>query len=155
MSDRSMGLARLHRRQVQLLALGVAVLVAALEWLTDDLERQTNIRAEVRVAGVEKSLAPEVQVLAFRIAQAALSNVRRHSEASEANIALEFAQGRIRITIEDNGKGFELPERITDLANLGKLGLLGMQERARLLGGNVSILSAPGHGTTVVAELPA
>ena len=81
--------------------------------------------------------------------------MRRHSEASEANITLEFAEDRIRITIEDNGKGFALPERISDLANLGKLGLLGMQERARLLGGNVSILSAPGHGTTVVAELPA
>lgn len=59
-----------------------------------------------------------------------------------------------RITVRDNGKGFELPDRIDDLASAGKLGLLGMQERARLLGGSLSVQSRPGEGTTIAVAVP-
>ena len=69
-------------------------------------------------------------------------------------VKLEFENNSLRMTISDNGQGFQLPERIGDLASIGKLGLAGMQERARLLGGTLRINSKLGKGTQVVVELP-
>ncbi|MDO8473601.1 MAG: sensor histidine kinase, partial [Dehalococcoidia bacterium] len=129
-------------------------LVAALEWLVDDLQKQCGIEANVDVIGEQRPLAPEKELLVFRIAQEALRNVRRHSKASRANLRLEFAAGEIRVSVEDNGEGFKIPDRLTEMAYQGKLGLIGVQERVKLLGGRVVVRSSPGHGTTVCAELP-
>lgn len=93
-------------------------------------------------------------MLLFRMAQEALNNVRRHAQASKVVTTVEFADGRVRLTISDNGRGFELPARMSDLAAAGKLGLMGMHERARLLGGTLVIQSEPGRGTTVVVNVP-
>jgi two-component system sensor histidine kinase DegS len=93
-------------------------------------------------------------VLLFRIVQEALSNIRRHAQASEVQVIAEFAEDRIKVTICDNGQGFELPGRLDDLPRSGKLGLAGMQERAQLLGGNIDVKSTLGKGTTVVIEVP-
>jgi signal transduction histidine kinase len=90
----------------------------------------------------------------FRITQEALRNVWKHSQATEAELIVEFDTSRIRITVADNGKGFELPSSVGDLTRSGKLGLAGVQERARLLGGNVKMESEPGKGTTVTVEAP-
>jgi len=76
-------------------------------------------------------LSNEAQLLLFRIAQEALANVRRHAEASRVWVTLEFGHNKAVLTIEDNGKGFKLPEGIEDLAGVGKLGLAGMHERTR------------------------
>lgn len=129
-------------------------LVAALEWLADDLEKHTGLKVRVKVAGPQKPLRPEAQLLLFRIAQEALSNVRRHAEATLVDIVLEHGQERVRLTIRDNGKGFHAPVNVADLAAEGKLGILGMYERARLLNGTVSVSSELGKGTIVVASLP-
>jgi len=67
---------------------------------------------------------------------------------------VEFSDTEIVMIIRDNGKGFELPQRLGDLASLGKLGLAGMQERARLAGGTVTLQSELGTGTTVTVEVP-
>jgi two-component system sensor histidine kinase DegS len=69
-------------------------------------------------------------------------------------ITVEFNEDRARITIDDNGQGFELPDRTGDLAATGKLGLIGIHERARLLGGTLLIQSKPGEGTTVTVDVP-
>jgi PAS domain S-box-containing protein len=130
-------------------------LVAALEWLAEDMERQTGIRTRVEVLGCQRSLAPEAQLLLFRITQEALSNVRRHSAASAASATLEFVDGKIRVSVEDNGQGFSVPGSLSDLAGEGKLGILGMSERARLLGGGITVHAEPGKGTRVTAELVA
>lgn len=108
-------------------------LVAALEWLADDLGKQTDLKVRVEVTGPQKSLRPEAQLLLFRIAQEALSNVRRHAAASQVNILLEHDQDKMKLAVQDNGRGFHVPARIADLAAEGKLGILGMHERARLL----------------------
>ena len=129
-------------------------LLPALEWMAEDLVEKDGIDAHVEVIGKERSLLAEVELLLFRIAQEALSNTRRHAEASRAVVKLEFGNNSIKMTVSDNGKGFELPERMGDLASIGKLGLAGMQERTRLLGGSLKIESELGKGTTVAVEAP-
>jgi len=129
-------------------------LIAALEWMAEDTEKNYGIKAHVDVIGTERGLSTEVQLLLFRIAQEALSNIRRHAEASTATVKLEFRDDNIRMTVSDNGKGFEVPQRIEDLAGVGRLGIMGMYERAQLLGGALEIKSKLGEGTQVVAELP-
>ena len=129
-------------------------LVPALEWMAETGMRNFAIDAHVEILGNERNLSNEMQVLLFRIAQEALSNIRRHSEASKATVKLEFENGNVKMTITDNGKGFELPGNFGDLARVGKLGLAGMEERARLLGGWIRIESKPGEGTSVVVEAP-
>ena len=67
---------------------------------------------------------------------------------------IRFEEGKAIVTIRDNGIGFQLPEKISDLSRSGKLGLVGMQERVRLLGGNLEVKSEPGKGTSVIVEAP-
>ncbi|MCK4580428.1 MAG: sensor histidine kinase, partial [Dehalococcoidia bacterium] len=78
----------------------------------------------------------------------------RHSEASEAKIALEHQEGELRMTIVDDGKGFELPTQLSDFAGQGKLGLTGMEERVRLVGGKFEASSQIGEGTMIVVRVP-
>jgi PAS domain S-box-containing protein len=129
-------------------------LVAALEWMTEDMEKNYGIVTHVEVIGTERGLPAEAQLLLFRIAQEALGNIRRHAEASTATVKLGFGDDSIRMVVSDNGKGFEVPQRTEDLASVGKLGIMGMYERARLLGGTLEIKSELGKGTTIVMEAP-
>ncbi len=129
-------------------------LIAAIEWMAENFIEDYGIDTQFEVIGVEQGLTDEVQLLLFRIAQEALTNIRRHAEASRAWITLEFGEKKVVLTIKDNGKGFEMPQRMGDLASAGKLGLAGMQERAELIGGSLRIQSEPGKGTTVTIEVP-
>lgn len=129
-------------------------LVPALEWLADDLAEQDGIEARVEVDGTLPRLSEEGQLLLFRIAQEALRNIGKHSGASEATLSLRAYGDRLEMRVVDNGEGFTLPKAVGDLAATGKLGLLGMHERARLLGGTLDIRSERRKGTTVVVELP-
>jgi len=129
-------------------------LVAALESIADDLIAQHGIATEVKVAGEQHRLLPEKELLLFRIAQEALRNVWRHAQATEVRITVEFGHDKIKIIVQDNGKGFELPMTLGDLAKAGKLGLAGMYERAQLLGGSLELQSTLGKGTTAIIEIP-
>jgi PAS domain S-box-containing protein len=125
-----------------------------LEWLANDVSKYSDIRIRAKVVGEERRLSPEAELMLFRITQEALRNVWRHSEATEAELTVEFEEDRIRITVRDNGKGFDLPGSVGDLTRHGKLGLTGMQERARLVGGTLKTESEPGKGTTITVEAP-
>jgi len=127
-------------------------LLPALEWLASQVPAGMNI--EVKAYGTEKRLPAEVELVLFRIAQEALSNVRRHSQATEAEVKVEFEDKKTRITVRDNGKGFTLPGTMGDLVKGGRLGLAGMQERIQLLNGILKVESQPGKGTTVTVEAP-
>ncbi|MBA7603484.1 hypothetical protein ES703_10595 [subsurface metagenome] len=130
-------------------------LLSALEWLASDIAEYSGIEIKVNVVNTERRLPEEVELVLFRITQEALRNVWRHSQATRAEITVEFDESKTRVTVSDNGKGFNLPETIGDLARDGKLGLAGMQERARLLGGSLTVQSEPGRGATITVELPA
>jgi PAS domain S-box-containing protein len=129
-------------------------LVPALEWLITDLEKEHGMATSVSVTGRRRRLAPEKELTVFRIAQEVLSNVRRHSQASEVEMNLDFGADALTLIISDNGQGFNLPRRTSDLALSGKLGIIGMRERARLIGGTLIVLSDPGAGTTVTLRIP-
>lgn len=128
-------------------------LLPALESLTDDLTKY-GIDTKVRIVGEARRLSPETELVLFRIAQEALRNVWRHSQASRTELAIEFSDTKLVIVISDNGRGFELPQRLGDLASTGKLGLAGMQERARLIGATLTLQSESGAGTKVLVEVP-
>lgn len=130
-------------------------LVAALEGLTNDLEKRSCIETTVEVRGEVRRLAPEQEVGLFRILQEALNNARRHSQATRVTVEVTFEPNKVRMSISDNGCGFEVSERMHNLVSTGKLGLIGMYERARLLGGRLVIRSEPGRGTTVGVSVPA
>jgi signal transduction histidine kinase len=100
--------------------------------------------------GEEPSLSPEAATAFFRIFQEALTNVARHAEATVVEVSLHAEANGCRLEIQDNGKGLEG----VDLHNLRSLGLLGMQERARLLGGDVSFAPRSGGGTVVIVQIP-
>ena len=127
-------------------------LVPALESLSKELSNEVKITARVEVTGSERRLPGDAELVLFRIAQEALRNVRKHSEATEAVIRVEFAPGTVRMNVIDNGCGFEVPEVPGDFAGNGKLGLIGMHERARL-DGSFSVQSQVGKGTTVTVEV--
>jgi two-component system sensor histidine kinase DegS len=128
-------------------------LLPALEWLTADV-MQDGIKAELKVLGDRRSLSPEVELVLFRVAQEALRNVRKHAQASKVLVKTEFGDAKVRITVRDDGTGFRLPKAMDSLAEVGKLGLIGMQERAELVGGTLKMHSELGKGTVIVAEVP-
>ncbi len=129
-------------------------LLPALEWLTSDLTNNLGIVVEMKVEGKVHRFSPETELVVFRIAQEALRNVWKHSGAKKAMVTLKFGKEATVLTVEDEGKGFEMPSRTDELTLAGKLGLAGMQERAQLIGGKLSLQSAPGKGTTVTLEVP-
>ena len=129
-------------------------LLATLRWLVSELKGQHRMEANLRVVGIERRLPPEVEFTLFRIIQEALRNIQKHAETSKAEVEIEFGEGKTRVSISDNGKGFKLSGNLADLVRTGKLGLAGMEERAHLLNGSVTIESEPGKGTTVMVEIP-
>jgi signal transduction histidine kinase len=129
-------------------------LLPTLEELTADLNRQDGLHAEFRVKGEERRLSSEMELTLFRIAQEALNNVRKHAAATHVVTTVELSDSVVTMTVEDNGKGFNPPTLIDHPTTAGKLGLIGMHERARLLGGSLSVDSVPGEGTKVVVNVP-
>jgi two-component system sensor histidine kinase DegS len=125
-----------------------------LEGLTAKLSEEDGIDARLEVLGDERRLSPETELALFRIAQEALTNVRKHSQATEVVTTVEFGDGMVKVTIRDNGRGFKVPDTPGNLVEVGKLGLTGMFERAELAGGTLTVQSELGEGTTVVAEIP-
>lgn len=128
-------------------------LLSSLEWLASNMKDYSSIDIEVITEGDERRLDPEIELVLFRIVQEALNNVWRHSKATTAQIIVTFEQRKIKITVRDNGRGFDVPERIGNLAKDGKLGLAGMQERVRLINGTVTVTSKPGKGTVVTVDV--
>ncbi|MBI5563560.1 MAG: ATP-binding protein [Chloroflexi bacterium] len=127
----------------------------ALNSLCDDLaQSMPAVQAQCESVGDERRLDPEIELAIFRIVQEALTNVRRHAAAAtRVKVQLCFEARALGVTIQDNGPGFEVPN-VRALIRAGHLGLAGMYERARLLGGELDIASNPDTGTTITLQLP-
>lgn len=143
------------QRMVQALrptALDSLGLVPALQALADESANHLGLQVELRVEGSLQRLEPLLETVLYRVAQEALTNVARHAGTRRATMRLTFAAERIRLAIEDQGRGLDPyphPEGRTGW------GLVGMRERAEAAGGQLRITSSPGSGTTVLVDLPA
>jgi signal transduction histidine kinase len=127
-------------------------LVPAIEALARSLEEVGGIAVTVHADDPAGQLMPDAELATYRIVQEALSNVVRHAHASRAGVRIAREPGRVVVTVEDDGRGFD-PARALSTDG-GGLGLFGMRERAGYIGGQVEVTSAPGRGTTVTAEIP-
>ncbi len=127
----------------------------ALEAHLNDWAERNRMEADFQAVGVaDERFGPEIETALFRAVQEGLTNAARHAEATRVSLVLERHPGAIAVILEDDGRGFDV-EAATRAAGEGaRLGLLGMQERARLLGGTFEIESAPGAGTTLFVRLP-
>jgi len=129
-------------------------LIPSLESLTTDVNTEGKLSCRLEVTGSEQRISSEAEALLFRITQEALRNIRKHAEATKAIVRVNFSEGKVRLSITDNGIGFKVPETLSGFARRGKLGLMGMQERAYLLNGSLKVKSTVGKGTTITVEIP-
>lgn len=127
-------------------------LTAALAGLTSDFAARTGVALQTNLDTPEQRLPAPAEVVLYRIAQEALSNVARHAQATHVRVELAIGPETIRLTIADNGRGFVADRRRA--SREGGLGLLGMEERMQALRGQLVIDSAEGEGTTVSVGLP-
>ena len=122
-------------------------------YVQENCERQ-GVHGEVRVVGREERLAATVEVAVFRTVQEAVNNSLRHGRPTEVLVRLEFLGDRIGVGVFDNGVGFNLVEVRRLLQEGRHYGLVGMEDRIKLLNGTLKIHSAPGQGTRIVATVP-
>jgi signal transduction histidine kinase len=101
------------------------------------------------LVGVPRRIKPDLELALYRIAQESLSNARRHAQATQVEVTLAFAPSQVRLTISDDGAGFELPADLSALARSGHFGLMSMQERAQLVGAQLTLDTEIDQGTSV------
>ena len=122
-------------------------LIAALEWQGREISRRGDMEVDVHSENVSEQLANEIKVCIYRLVQEALHNAATHADAKRATVTVAQSGGKIRVAIADDGNGFAAE-------CVRGMGILGMEERVKRLGGIFAIRSEPGEGTTVKAELP-
>jgi signal transduction histidine kinase len=123
-------------------------LASALDWLVAEFRRQTRLACEVDVDEGASLLSADAAAMVFRIAQESLNNIRRHAAASTVSLHLARSEDGFELRVHDDGSGFDSSIRSTGF------GILGMEERARALGGSLAIVSRAGGGTDVRLQLP-
>jgi signal transduction histidine kinase len=126
----------------------------ALVWLTNRQTEIAGVSGEVHVGVLEHRLDTVLETECFRITQEALTNVMRHAQARTVNVGLRQEDGQIHLRVRDDGAGFDVAAMSEKAVRGTSLGLLSMEERAVLAGGQLEINSVPGHGTEVHAWFP-
>lgn len=125
----------------------------ALEQLAEENNEQEEFTIEYQVSGESRRLAGDIELVLFRIVQEAVSNIQKHSHATLAIIKMEYYPERVRLMVEDNGQGFNLEKESDNALNSGRLGLIGMRERAHLINADFEIESSVGAGTRITVEV--
>lgn len=145
---------RQFSRDLRPLALEDLGLVAAMQYLVNQLAQSEGVDVDFNVEGTAEGLPPDKEVAIYRILQETLNNVKKHAHATEVKVLAQFTNKQITLTVEDNGRGFIVPASITDFATSGSFGVMGLQERAQLFGGNIEVESQPDEGTIVRLVMP-
>lgn len=156
------GLAQRALKDVKALALGLRPsllddlgLVSAIDRIAADVRENQGLVVQIDSTGLDERRLPEaVETAVFRIIQEALSNIVKHAVATQAFVVLQLEGGWMSCVVQDNGRGFLQSEGGLDSMASGHLGLIGMRERATLLGGHFALHSTPGRGTRVEVRIP-
>jgi two-component system sensor histidine kinase UhpB len=129
-------------------------LIPAISWYARSNLEPSGIEVHFEVADENIRLPPHKETLLFRIAQEAVNNILKHAHAGSATIRLEKKEKQIDLYVEDDGKGFDVDETVGEAVRKKRLGLIGIKERASLVGGEVLISSAPNSGTRLYVSVP-
>lgn len=129
-------------------------LVPALEWLAADFYLRSGVETSFELEGDERRLPSEVELALFRITQEALRNVEKHARATNVVVSVVFESRRLAVSVKDDGCGFRAPDPLVNLTGEAQLGLIGMRERAALVGASLGLESRPADGTNVTVDLP-
>jgi signal transduction histidine kinase len=127
--------------------------VSTLHSYLKGFSKKTAVEVQLTAFSGVESMSKDKLTMLYRVAQEALTNVERHAEATLVNVVILRARGRVSLEIIDNGKAFDVV-RSSDSNLTGRLGLTSMRERVEMFGGRFSVVSIPGTGTTVRAEVP-
>ncbi len=126
---------------------------AALSSYVENWSKHFSVPVQLHASGMDEDrLTPEIETALYRIAQEALNNVAKHAQAAHVAIVLERRAGQVSLIMEDDGVGFDWQRQL--VADDNGLGLIGMRERAALVGGTIEIESQPDDGTTIVVRIP-
>ncbi|QQY78782.1 two-component system sensor histidine kinase DegS [Keratinibaculum paraultunense] len=130
-------------------------LIPTLKKYIDDFSLNTGIKTSFNIIGTKTELEPAIEIAIFRIIQESLNNINKHSQATNANVVIEFADERVNLSIIDNGIGFNI-EEVEKIHNTktGGFGLINIRERSELLGGKLQIKTSPGKGTKLNIYIP-
>lgn len=124
-------------------------LVPALEMLARECQAGTTMQVTFETVGAPRRLPPAAELAIYRIVQEALNNAARHAQARAAHVRVVFNGPELVVQMSDDGIGFVVPEQVSELAARGHFGLMGMHERAQLIGAHLAVRSQPGQGTIV------
>lgn len=147
--------ARRFSRELRPLVLEDLGLAPALRFLSNQLSEHDGIQVNLTVRGALGGLNSDQELVLFRIFQEALTNISKHAQATEVNALVESDAEGILLQVSDNGHGFNQPFSTNEFASRGHFGLMGIQERAQLLGGRLELTSQPAQGTVLRVWLPA
>lgn len=125
----------------------------ALRQSLEELKSDT-LDCQFSEEGTPVRLPSSIEIAVYRVVQESMNNIRKHAGATKVSLRLKFQEGKLLVGIRDNGKGFDFSQTLSSAISAGHLGLLGMKQRAEMLGGNISIKTAEGKGTTITLDLP-
>lgn len=139
-------------------ALDITDLRSAIEGLVDDVRRESDLEITLSFPEggyrVFEDLSDVISITLFRALQETLANVRRHAQARRVHVEVRKEAGRVELWVEDDGRGFSVPSRLSILVRDQHYGLVGVAERVQAVGGTLDVSSAPGRGTRVRVSIP-
>lgn len=127
-------------------------LAAAIRWYAGEFQNRTSLPVSVEISGERQEVPPPVKIALFRIVQEALNNAFKYAQATGVKVGLQFGEVGVTVIVQDDGRGFD-PVRV-ERTQRSSWGLLGMRERATLLGGRFELDTAPGKGTRIQVSIP-
>ncbi len=151
--ERSVDIVHQFARELRPTVLDDLGLIPALHTFMKSFKERTGISVSLSAFAAVERVNGDKRTVLYRVAQEALTNAARHSHASQVNVQIQKLSGTICMKIKDNGKGFR-KEHVLHSKKSKRLGLLGMRERLEMVGGNFTISSVPGKGTTITAQIP-
>jgi two-component system, NarL family, sensor histidine kinase DegS len=153
MVEKSVDIVHRFARELRPTVLDDLGLIPALHSFVKGFSKQTRVHVRLTVYAAVEQLDGVKRTILYRVAQEALTNVARHAHANRVDVNIQKLPRAVSLTIKDNGKAFRV-DRVLHAKKNKRLGLLGMRERVEMVGGNFTVESVPGHGTTVRAEIP-